>query len=219
MGTAIGAGGGPVDEATPPAPDTLYGHAKLAAERSVLAAGEAGELRVCVLRPPMIYGITGAGNIARMIDAVARNRFPPWPKLDHRRSSVHVLDLIAAAFLAATHPRTGDRSYLVTDDHGYSTQWLYERIRVALGRPVPGWTVLYRALATAAYGATWLEKLFRRRMFLNREDWRKLTEIAWFSSDWIRTELGFEPHHSLEQEIPRMVREYLDTAPSGDRLD
>nr|WP_089729071.1 NAD-dependent epimerase/dehydratase family protein [Candidatus Thiosymbion oneisti] len=207
MGAAIGKG--PVDEATPPAPDTLYGRAKLAAERSVLTAGEAG-MQVCVLRSPMIYGLTGTGNIARMIDAVARNRFPPWPKIHNRRSSLHVQDLIAAALLAATHPRAWGCTYLVTDGKGYSTRWLYERIRLALGKPVPGWAVPYWVLATAACGATWLETGFHRRMPFNHEALRKLTEDAWFSSDRIRTELGFTPRHNLAEEIPRMVKEYLD---------
>lgn len=211
MGAAIDTGGGPVDESTPPAPDTVYGHAKLAAERSVLAAGASGRLHVSVLRSPMVYGLAGAGNIMRMIEAVARNRFPPWPKIDNRRSSVHVRDLVAAALLAATHPRASGRTYLVTDDKGYSTRWLYERIRHALGKPVPGWSVPYRVLATAAYGATWLEKLLHRRMPLDRAGLRKLTENAWFSSRRIRAELGFKPHHNLENEIPAMVEEYLAT--------
>jgi len=208
MGAATGKG--PMDEATPPTPDTVYGRAKLAAEYSVLAAGEAG-MHVCVLRSPMIYGLTGAGNLARMIEAVARNRFPPWPKIGNRRSFLHVQDLIAAAFLVATHSRAGGRTYLVTDGKGYSTRWLYERIRLALGKSVPGWTVPYWALATAACGATWLEKGLRRRMPFSREDLRKLTQDAWFSSDRIRTDLGFEPGHDLDEEMPRMVKEYLDS--------
>jgi len=161
MGAAIDTG--PIDETTPPAPDTLYGHAKLAAERSVLAAGA----HVCVLRLPMIYGLTGVGNIARMIKAVARNRFPPWPKIHNRRSSLHVQDLMVAACLVATHPWAGGRTYLVTDGKGYSIRWLYERICLALGRPVPGWTVPYWALATAACGSTWLEKGLHRRLPFN----------------------------------------------------
>jgi len=77
MGTAVDAGGGPVDELVPPAPDTVYGQAKLAAERRVLVAGESGRLQASVLRTPMVYGLARMGNIARIIEAVARNRFPP----------------------------------------------------------------------------------------------------------------------------------------------
>jgi hypothetical protein len=42
-------------------------------------------MSVSVLRLPMVYGLDGEGNLARMIDAVARGRFPPWPKINNRR--------------------------------------------------------------------------------------------------------------------------------------
>jgi nucleoside-diphosphate-sugar epimerase len=209
MGDAAGATGKPADEDTPPAPESLYGRAKLAAERSILAASSDGAMHVCVLRLPMVYGIAGAGNIARMIAAVARGRFPPWPRISNRRSAIHIADVIDATLLAAVHPQAAGRTYLVTDGAGYSTRWLYEQIRRALGRKVPGWTVPYPVLRAAAETGTLLERLSGRRMPLDREGLGKLTGDAWFSSERIRDELGFRPRHNLEQEIPRMVREYV----------
>ena len=205
MGDAVTARGKAVDESTPPEPDSSYGRAKLVAEQSVLAAGISGGLHVCVLRLPMVYGLAGEGNIARMIAAVAKGRFPPWPRIENRRSAIHVEDAIAAVLLAATHPRANGKTYLVTDGSGYSTRWLYERIRRALGREVPAWTTPYWVLRSAAAVGTMLEKLSGRRMPLNREGLRKLSGNAWFSSDRIRTELGFNSVHSLEQEIPLLV--------------
>jgi len=210
MGDAVAATGKPADEATPPAPESLYGRAKLAAEQSVLEAGISAGLHVCVLRLPMVYGLAGEGNIARMIAAVARNRFPPWPRVENRRSAIHVQDAIAAAQLAVTHPQACGKIYLVTDGACYSTRWLYEQIRLALGRDVPAWVVPRWVLGTAATMGTLLERLSGRRMPLDREGLRKLTGDAWFSSERIRTELGFVPRHSLEEEIPEMVRAYLD---------
>lgn len=210
MGDAVAATGKPTDENTPPAPESLYGRAKLAAEQSVLAAGTSGGLHVCVLRLPMVYGLAGEGNIARMIAAVSKGRFPPWPRIENRRSAVHVLDAIDAALLAATHPRAAGKVYLVTDGSSYSTRWLYERIQGALGRGCSGWTVPLWALSSVAATGTLLEKLSGRRMPLDREGLRKLTGDAWFSSERIRAELGFRPRRSLEEEIPRMVREYLN---------
>jgi len=212
MGDAVAASGSPADDLTPPAPESLYGRAKLAAEQSVLAAGTTAGLHVCVLRLPMVYGLAGEGNISRMIAAVARNRFPPWPRIENRRSAIHVQDAIEAAMLVATHPNAEGKTYLVTDGASYSTRWLYEQIRISLGRGVPGWVVPRWVLGTAATMGTLLEKLSGRRMPLDREGLRKLTGDAWFSSERIRTELGFVPRHSLEKEIPRMVREYLDSA-------
>lgn len=77
MGDAAGAGSQPADEHTTPLPDSLYGRAKLEAERQIHVVGGGGGLLTCVLRLPMVYGLAGQGNIARMIDAVARHRFPP----------------------------------------------------------------------------------------------------------------------------------------------
>jgi UDP-glucose 4-epimerase len=213
MGDGLSAGKSkPVDEGVRPEPDSLYGRAKLAAEQSVIGAGGSGRLHACVLRLPMIYGLAGEGNIARMIAAVAKDRFPPWPRIENRRSALHVKDAIAAAVLAATHPRANGKTYLVTDGASYSTRWLYEQIRLALGREIPRWTTPYWVIWSAALAGTSLEGLSGWRMPLDREGLRKLAGDAWFSSDQIRTELGFRPVHSLKEEIPLMTRAYLDAA-------
>lgn len=209
MGDRVAAAGTPADESTHPAPESLYGRAKLAAENSVLSAGEGGGMHVCVLRLPMVYGLMGQGNIARMIVAVARNRFPPWPKIENRRVAVHVDDAIRAALLAACSPRAAGRVYLVTDGRAYSTRWLYEQICLALGRSPPGWTLpLWTLRAAAAIGSA-LERVTGRAMPLNRTGLGKLTGDAWYSSQKIGRDLGFAPQRDLEAEIPRMVRDYL----------
>jgi UDP-glucose 4-epimerase len=213
MGEIAAVVGKAVDETMRPEPDSLYGRAKLAAEQSVLSAGASGSPNVCVLRLPMVYGLAREGNIARMIDAVARHRFPPWPRIENRRSAVHVSDAIAATILAATHPRANGKIYFVTDGAGYSTRWLYEQIQRALGWKVPLWAIHYWVVWATAMTGTLLEKLLGRRMPLDREALGKLAGDAWFSSDRIRTELGFRPLHGLEQEIPAMVRAYVDACP------
>jgi nucleoside-diphosphate-sugar epimerase len=208
-GDAAASGSKPADESVIPVPDSLYGHAKLEAERLILGAGAKHSLHTSVLRLPMVYGLDGEGNIARMIDAVARNRFPPWPRIENRRSAVHVDDAIRAALLAASRSRAAGETYLVTDGEAYSTRWLYEQVLAALGRPVPGWTVPLWILKTAAGLGSVAERVTGRAMPLTRTGLAKLTGNAWYSAEKIRRELGFEPSHHLAEEIPRMVREYL----------
>lgn len=208
MGDAAGAGNEPADEETPLAPDSLYGRAKLEAEQRVLAAGEAHGLHACVLRLPMVYGLEGQGNIARLIEAVARHRFPPWPRIDNRRSAIHVQDAVRAALLAAVHPRAAGQVFLVTDGETYSTRWLYEQIRLALGQAIPSWSLpLWLLKVVASIGGVG-ERMTGRAMPLTRAGLEKLTGNAWFASDKIRRELGFAPRYRLGEEIPLMVREY-----------
>lgn len=209
MGDAAGAGLAPASEETPAEPDNLYGRAKLAAERLVLSFGDDPHRHASVLRLPMVYGLPGQGNVSRMIDAIARNRFPPWPKVTNRRSAIHVDDAVQATLLAAAHPRAAGQVFLVTDGCEYSTRWLYEQIRLALGRPVPAWTVPLWLLSTAASVGTLIERVSGRAMPLTRTGLNKLTGNAWFSSEKIRRELGFLPRHRLAEEIPRLVEAYL----------
>ncbi len=215
MGDAAGASARPADESTPARPDTLYGRAKLAAERAVLAAGSAGRMHASVLRLPMVYGLGGQGNLARMIDAIARRRFPPWPRVNNRRSAIHVDDVVAAALLVATDRRAAGECYLVTDGAEYSTRWLYEQIHVALGRPIPDWSLPLWGWRGAARLGTLGERLTGRAMPLTSDALRKLAGDAWYSSQKIRDELSYVSSHRLETEIPRLVSAYLGSGAAG----
>ncbi|HYN76547.1 MAG TPA: NAD-dependent epimerase/dehydratase family protein, partial [Lamprocystis sp. (in: g-proteobacteria)] len=210
MGDAAGARGEPADERIEPRPETLYGRAKLAAERSVLAGGSGRPGHAVVVRLPMVYGLDGQGNVARLIDAVARRRFPPWPRIANRRSAIHVDDAVAAVLRAAQAPPAAGQVYLVTDGHAYSTRGLYEQIQAALDRAVPGWSVpLWGLEAVAALGSV-AERLAGVAMPLTRAGLSKLTGDAWYCSDKICRELGFAARYSLAQEIPTLVRRYLE---------
>ena len=209
MGDAAGAGSQPATEDTVPAPDTLYGRAKLAAEGEILAAGGTPGVHACVMRLPMVYGLEdGQGNLGRMITAVARHRFPPWPRHVNRRSAIHVQDAVRAALLCAWHPRAAGRLYLVTDGAPYSTRWLYEQIRLALGWRVTAWGIPLVVLRALAALGTLGEKVTGRAMPLTLATLEKLTGNAWYSAAKINHELGFKARHQLAETIPRLVRDY-----------
>lgn len=208
MGDAAGAGNQPATEATIPAPDTLYGRAKLAAEGEVQAAGRTPGVHACVLRLPMVYGLEGGqGNLARMIAAVARHRFPPWPRHDNRRSAIHVEDAVRAALLCAWHPGAAGQVFLVTDGAPYSTRRLYEQIRQALGWRVPAWGIPLVVLRSLATLGTLGEKVTGRAMPLTLASLEKLTGNAWFSAAKIGQELGFQARRHLAETIPLLVRQ------------
>ncbi|EGV18073.1 NAD-dependent epimerase/dehydratase family protein [Thiocapsa marina] len=215
MGDRAGALGRPADESSIPAPDSLYGRAKLAAERSVLELGKTTGRHATVLRPPMVYGLGDSGNIARMVKAVAAGRFPPWPRIENHRAAIHVEDAVAAAILVARHPETAGEVYLVTDGRDYSTRWLYEQSLIALGRPVPRWSIPLPVLRLAAGIGTLGERLTRRRMPLTLDGLGKLTGDAWFSSAKLERDLRFRARRTLETEIPRLARALAQVSDAG----
>lgn len=209
MGEDVGGEGHPATESLQAAPETLYGKAKLAAEKAIINAVDQTQGQATILRLPMVYGLVGHGNLEKMLDAVARKRFPPFPKHLNRRSAIHALDAVDAALLSVVRGGAGARIYLVTDGNGYSTRWIYEQIRVALGREIPGWTLPLWCWRSAARLGTVAERLSGTTMPVSDDAIQKLFGNAWFSPDRIRAELGYRPSHELGAEIQRMAARYL----------
>lgn len=188
-----------VDEGWDSAPESPYGQAKRAAEQRVLAVGQAQGLHVVNIRPVLVYGPGMKANLARLIEAIRRGWLPPLPETGHRRSLVHVDDVIQALLLAAVHPAAAGRTYLVTDGQAYSGRALYAIVRRALGRRVPRWAIpasLCYGAADLADGLRWLAGRRDRRM---RAMLDKVLGWACYDSSRISAELGYRPIWTLER--------------------
>lgn len=193
----------PEDEDTPPHPLTAYGKSKLQAEHHVLNCDYVP--RVCVLRPATVYGPNPRGNIARMVSAINRHRFPPLPETGNQRSMVHVEDLVRAALLAAASPAASNRLYIVTDGCTYSTRELYEQTLSALGRKPPSWHIPIWLLGIFAYLGDLIGRLRQRRFAFDRDALEKLLSSAWYSSARIQRELGYAPQYNFARTVPTIL--------------
>jgi len=206
---AMGEGGEDcLDETASEAPATYYGRAKFEAERLVLDAGREHGLHVCVLRLPLVYGPGNKGNIPRMIAAIDRGRFPPMPKIQNKRSMVHVNDVVEALLLAAVSPTANGQVYIVTDGRTYSAREIYTGICQALGRAVPAWTIPAWVLRLGARFGDAIERISGRTSPLTTSALDKLLGSAWYSSGKIHRELGFVARHTLFDALPEMIADY-----------
>jgi len=195
-----------LDEMTESQPVTAYGKAKHEAEQLVLEANRQG-LSSTVLRLPMVYGPGCKGNLPRMIQAVARGRFPPLPETGNKRSMVDVRDVVQAALLAATNPVAAGKMYIVTDGQVYSTRQIYEWMCDALQRLVPRWVMPFSLLRMVARVGTAIQSVTGRRFLLDTDALDKLTGSAWYSSEKISRELNYRPAYTLKDSLPEMVAE------------
>jgi nucleoside-diphosphate-sugar epimerase len=196
-----------LDETTEPRPVTSYGIAKREAEKLVLDDGRRG-LSSTVLRLPMVYGPGGKGNLPRMIQAIARDRFPPLPDTGNRRSMVDVRDVVQAALLAATNPSVAGKVYIVTDGQAYSTRQIYEWICGVLQLPMPRWKLPLPLLRFISHIGDGIGKLSGWRFVLDSDALDKLIGSAWYSSEKISRELGYKPAYTLKDSLPGMVAEF-----------
>ncbi len=75
---------------TQPNPNDFYGDSKLQAEKG-LRELECDTFKVCILRPPMIYGAGNKGNMPRL--AWLATKTPVFPAWHNKRSMLHVDNL------------------------------------------------------------------------------------------------------------------------------
>lgn len=194
-----------IDEDWPVPPDTPYGKAKRAAEQAVLETGRRHGVHVVNLRPALVYGPGGRGNLERMIKAIQRGWLPPLPRVDNRRSMVHVQDLVRAALLVAEHPSANQKTYNVTDGYAYSSREMQDLIYRSLGKAVPRWAVPAGGLLALAKAGDALGGLVGKSVGFDSETLDKLLGWACYDSGRIQRELGWQPTLTLAQALPEML--------------
>lgn len=106
-------------------PGGIYGETKKLAEQELLKIAKKTNMKVCIVRPSLVYGPNLKGNLLHMKDAIQNGWFPPLPLIPNKRSMVHVDDLIKAILLVEDKGQHGE-IYTITDGQSYSTTELYE---------------------------------------------------------------------------------------------
>lgn len=71
-------------------PNGFYGNSKLQAEKGLLQL-ESPLFRICILRPPMIYGPNSKGNFPRLISLASKT--PIFPAYHNKRSMLYIDNL------------------------------------------------------------------------------------------------------------------------------
>lgn len=85
-----GRNSGVVTKETVPAPRTNYGKSKLEAEE-LLRQLEDERFKVCIIRPPMVYGPGCKGNFQTLVKLV--RVLPVFPKVNNQRSMIYIDNL------------------------------------------------------------------------------------------------------------------------------
>lgn len=89
---------------TQPCPNGFYGDSKLQAEKG-LHELESDTFKVCILRPPMIYGPNSKGNFPRLIKLAAKT--PLFPDFHNQRSMLYIDNLAEFVLQAVNRQLSG----------------------------------------------------------------------------------------------------------------
>lgn len=197
-----------LDERSARLPADPYGRIKRETEDWLFGEGARAGVEISVLRPALVYGPGVKGNLAAMLRAVDRGRFPPVPETHNVRSMVSVQDLVAALLAAGARTEAAGQVCIVDDGEAYSTHRIYIAMAAALGRPVPWWSVPAGALRALGRAGDLGERLLRRRLPFNGTLASRLLDSACYRSVQAERVLGFRPRYRLEDVLPEMVRVY-----------
>lgn len=199
---------GCVDETYPPRPQTPYGRSKWQAEQLVSEYAQRDGFTAVSLRLPMVYGPTKKGNLYRMIAAIDGGRFPPLPRLSSLRSLLHVENFVQAVLVCLRARRFEKAAYIVTDAEPYCVTAIYDWLRAGLGKPLPAWRIPLWVLKGGARFGDLLQAITGQSPPLTSEQLTKLVGSAWYSSEAIVRELGYQATHSFENTVPDLVSFY-----------
>ena len=193
----------PADETTLPAPTTDYGRSKLEAERIAMGS----ELKTTVLRWPVVYGERDRGNVAKLIEAIRRNRYFIVGDGQNLKSVVAVENVVDAALLVASDEREIGQTFIVTDARAYSQLEIAMTIAELLGkrRPIklPRWPMLM-----AGKAADVMENMIGLKLPISSDQVRKLSSNTVFQAAKIERELGFIPRVALRDGLANELKQH-----------
>jgi nucleoside-diphosphate-sugar epimerase len=117
-----------------PAPQDLYGRAKLAAERALAVVSGGRGVETVILRPPLVYGPGVKANFRTLIRAISAGVPLPFAGIDNRRSLLYVGNLVDA-LARCIEADVADRDvFVLADQPALSTPHLCRALGQALGR-------------------------------------------------------------------------------------
>jgi UDP-glucose 4-epimerase len=126
-------GHGPFREADALAPKGPYPISKAEAEQGLAILAKTTNLKITVIRPPLVYGPTAPGNFRRLLGAIRLGVPLPFAAIRNRRAFVSIDNLVSFIAFRLTHPERSFEVFLIADEEQVSTPEFARRVAKACG--------------------------------------------------------------------------------------
>ena len=128
-------GRAPFSESDEMTPRGLYGNSKAAAEAGLKSLAQSSQMKVSVIRPPLVYGDGAKGNFAMLEKAVRLGLPLPFAGISNRRAFLSVENLADFVRHRLSNPGRDFDVFLLADQEQVSTPEFIRRLAGAAGRP------------------------------------------------------------------------------------
>lgn len=180
-----------VSRSTPENPDTVYGRAKLEAERAIISL-ESSSFCVTIVRPPLVYGPGVKGNLSKFLKAVHTWPLCPLGVTDNRRTMVNLDNLCELLLHLSEHNASG--TFCAVDGPPVSS---YDVLRLMTER-MPRHARLFP-----------MPRLLRSLLQIGAPATARRLLGSFVVEDDSAERVGFTPSYTMEQGFDAMVSHYL----------
>lgn len=175
-------------------PTDNYGRSKMMAEKALLSLRGA-KFEVGIVRPCMVYGERGKGNMRSLIKLIDKGFPLPFKNVKNKRSVVYLGNLIS--LMNEMYRSKLSEIIIASDSKTVSTEEIVNTISVALNKKV-------RLFAPPVFGLKLLKK-FKPLIYL------KLYRSQYYPVDQDYLRLGFSPPYSFEEGMKRTIKAYKES--------
>lgn len=181
----------PFTEIDTPNPHNTYALSKWQAEQALQEVSNRSDLKITILRPPIVYGKGVKANFQSLLKLVQSGLPIPLASVKNQRSLVYVENLVDAIITCLRREEAAGRTYLVSDAEVVSTPDLIRQIAAVLGKAP---RLLPFPLGLLRFGAT----LMGKGSMVDR-----LVESLVMDCSKINKELGWVPPYTLQDALQR----------------
>lgn len=185
----------PFAETDPVFPLGPYAMSKWRAEKALSRIAEETQLKVTVLRIPLVYGPGVGGNFLRLMKWIYWGIPLPLAGIKNRRSLLYLGNLVDALMACAVTQSAAGKTFFVSDDEDVSTPELIRRLAAAMGKN-----------ARLFHLPISLLRFADKRRAVNR-----LSQSLVVDSSAIRRETGWTPPYSMDCGLGETAKWFLNS--------
>ncbi len=189
----------PYSETDTPAPEDLYARSKWEAEQQLKHIISTSDMKLVVLRPPLVYGPGVGANFLKLMELVMAGIPLPLGSVKNARSLIYVGNLADAIHTCLVCDIEKFNTFLVSDKDHISTSNLVKLLAKSLecpARAIPCPEILLRGIGTVTGRRKQVERLIGSLTVDSRQ---------------IQEKLNWSPPYSLSEGIRQTAKWYLDT--------
>ena len=116
--------------------DHLYEYSKFIGENELKKISKSTNLKVTIIRPPIVYGTGVKGNFSRLIKLIEMGIPFPVGLIKNKRSFIGLDNLLDVIIKCINHPKAAGQNFFVSDECDLSTLELITKISLAMNKPV-----------------------------------------------------------------------------------